>query len=148
LAHTNAGYIFVAGNVMTNVVVAILLEKYLEATQEYEKNRKVDAELLEMKEDAMKEKEADGEDGALPVFGSSTAEALDAVKTKDLVCTLVQATRYAHPLCSPSVSPPPSSSPPFHPPFSICAHINPCRCPSLPMVSRKKRFSSCHGSTC
>jgi hypothetical protein len=121
---------------MTNVVVAILLEKYLEATQEYEKIRKVDAELLEMKEDAMKKKEADVEDGDLPVFGSSTAEALDAVKTKDLVCTHSSL-----------------SSPVFVHSFfvyhsRICAYINHRRCPSSPMVSRKKPFSSCLGSTC
>jgi hypothetical protein len=76
-------YIFVAGIVMTNVVVAILLEKYLQATQEHEKGEKAEADAL-----ALEEMEVDDDDeGGLPVTGSSTAEELIAVKTTDLVRT-------------------------------------------------------------
>jgi hypothetical protein len=76
-------YIFVAGIVMTNVVVAILLEKYLQATQEHEKGEKAEADALALEET---EVDDDDDEGGLPVTGSSTAEELIAVKTKDLVC--------------------------------------------------------------
>jgi hypothetical protein len=76
-------YIFVAGIVMTNVVVAILLEKYLEATQNHDKEIKADADAEVQPEEVDEE----DDDGQLPVSGSSTAEELTAVKTKDLVST-------------------------------------------------------------
>ena len=86
-------YIFVAGIVMTNVVVAILLEKYLQATQEHEKGEKAEqaeADALNLADLAVEAKmEAEDEDDSdgLPVTGGSTAEDLVAVKTKDLVRT-------------------------------------------------------------
>jgi hypothetical protein len=134
-------YIFVAGIVMTNVVVAILLEKYLQATQEHEKGEKAEADALALEE---MEVDEDDDSGGLPVTGSSTAEELIAVKTTDLVRTHS---------CMPH----------------DCAHVLVyvmyesclfsyvcddhvlmifCRRLSLPVASRRKCYSSCLGLTC
>lgn len=87
-------YIFVSGIVMTNVVVAILLEKYLQATQNHDK------ELAQEEDDAQGDPfdesgwdgfEYSGERQGL-LSASSESKVLDSVATEDLVSLLVSAT--------------------------------------------------------